>query len=208
MGIDFYKIGLLATATQLFLTNGCTKSGTKPCATVTPFNVTASFSPQREVYRIGDTIYLASAFSKSLTNTVSGQTVDYGNSVGIYGTVSFIRMDTVAKNFVEAYPLFTVLPLKGSFTQQTNSPALGISSLYAENTSYEFGLGIIPKQKGLFFIGVNDLASQGIRGQNCTNAAFGVTVANTNKNLSLFEYALGYPADALREKLIYCFRVQ
>jgi hypothetical protein len=60
----------------------------------------------------------------------------------------------------------------------------------------------------LFYTGVTNLGSNGIRGQDCTNAGFGMTVINSNKNLHLFQNAMGYAPDALLSKNIYCFRVQ
>ena len=64
------------------------------------------------------------------------------------------------------------------------------------------------KTKGLFYIGVTNLGSQGLVGKDCTNAGFSMTVTNTNKNINLFQYALNYTPDAMLQKSIYCFRVR
>ncbi len=69
-------------------------------------------------------------------------------------------------------------------------------------------MGIRLLSKGLFYIGVTDLVSSGLVGKNCTNAGFNMTVTNSNKNLNLFQYALGYVPDALLQKSIFCYRVQ
>ena len=74
--------------------------------------------------------------------------------------------------------------------------------------NYELKASVKLLSKGLFYFVVTDLGSQGIRGQNCTNAGFNMTVTNTNKNLHLFQNALGYSPDAILAKSIYCFRVQ
>ena len=212
MGTKILKIGLLITATQFLFANSCKKnnSGSVPCTQVTPysFDVTSTFSPQKEIYNIGDTIYLESNFQKNLLNLISNQQVDYSNSLSVGGTIGFGLMDTIQHSTIAAYSKFQVVPKIGTFTQIINVPENGVSTSYLESTSYQFKIGIIVKQKGLFVLGVNDLASQGIIGQNCTNANFNMTVSNSNKHFNLFQYALGYPPDVLMQKSIYCFRVQ
>ena len=208
--IQILKIGLLITATQFLFANSCKKEGgTKPCIISDyEFSVTSEFSPQKEVYNIGDTIYFNSTFPKNLFNTISQKQVDYSNSVGIGGGIAFGYMDTVLQTGVDSYSKFQVIQKVGTFTQITTVPEKGISSLYSETSNYSFKIGIICKQKGLFALGVSDLGSNGLNGQNCTNATFDMTVTNSNKNINLFQYALGYLPDALAQKTIYCFRVQ
>ena len=209
MGTKILKIGLLITATQFLFANSCKKEGnTKPCQYSNySFDVTSVFSPQEEVYNVGDTIYLTSTFPKNLLNATSNQLVDYSNSVGIGGTVSFIQMDTITHNSLDAYNRFELFLLKGTYTQIQNVPNNGINSNYLETSIYEFKVGITLKQKGLYFFNSANLGSQGLKNQNCTNAGFNMTVTNSNKHFNLFQYALNYYPDALLEKSIYCFRV-
>ena len=211
MATNILKIGLLITATQLLLSGSCNRDGSKPCTLLTPysFSVTSEFSPQKEVYNLGDTIYLTSTFPKNLTNSITSQQVDYNNSLGISGNFNTISLDTVKHTINEGLNNFFIFSIKGSNSPIANSPNLGVNILYIENTSsYEIKLGLKILKKGIFYIGITDLSSQGIKGQDCTNAGFSMTVTNTNKNLNLFQYALGYPADAMLAKNIYCFRVQ
>lgn len=209
MGTNNLKIVLLITATQFLFAISCKKNTSRPCRDAQySFNVTSEFSPQREIYNVGDTIFLNSSFPKSLLNLISNQQVDYSNSVSIGGNITFGYMDTILQSGVDSYSKFEVVSKIGSYSQITNTPNKGINTFYLENSSYELKLGIICKQKGLFVIGVTDLGSQGLRGQNCTNAGFNMTVINTNKHFNLFQYALNYYPDAMLQKSIYCFRVQ
>ena len=137
MGINILKIVLLITATQLLMASGCNKNGTKPCAMVTPysFNVTSVFSPQREVYNVGDTIFLNSTFPKTLTNLISNQQVDYNNSVGIGGNFKTVYMDTINRTIQESLNRFSLNVIKGSKSIIGNSPNSGINIFYLEESS-------------------------------------------------------------------------
>lgn len=188
----------------------CNKDGSRPCRNAPySFNVTSEFSPQKEIYQVGDTIILTSSFPKILINLISGQSVEYSNSLGISGNFKTFFMDTTNKTIQQSLNQFSCIVLTGQQKPIQNSPNSGLDITYLEtSTNYEFKMSIKLLAKGLFYIGVTDLGSQGLRGQNCTNAGFNMTVTNTNKNLHLFQYALGYTPDALLEKYIYCFRVQ
>ena len=210
--IQILKIGLLITATQFLFANSCKKEGsTKPCINSDyEFSVTSEFSPQREVYNIGDTIYFNSTFPKNLLNTISQKQVDYINSVGIRGGISFSIMDTSLQQIKCAFSKFEMITFIGSFLLNNGilaEESIGIN--FIENTTnYQFKIGIKLKEKGLYQFGAFNLGSQGLKNQNCTNATFDMKVTNSNKNINLFQYALGYMPDALLQKSIYCFRVQ
>lgn len=208
--IKLFKIVLFITMTQFLLSISCNKDSSKPCFDAPyTFNVTSEFTPQKEIYHVGDTIVLTSSFPKTLINLISNQSVEYNNSLGVGGNFKTILMDTISKTIQESLNRFSCIVLTGQQKPIQNSPNSGLDIIYLETpTNYEFKMSIKLLAKGLFYIGVTDLGSQGLRGQNCTNAGFNMTVTNTNKNLHLFQYALGYTPDALLQKYIYCFRVQ
>ena len=211
MGTNFSKMLLLITATAFFLGFSCNKDSSKPCTMVTPysFNVTSEFTPQKEIYNIGDTIFLTSSFPKVLINMVSNQQIDYSNSLGVGGNFNMAMMDTVNQVAIEARNNFEVINIFGTTTPISNSPNLGVNIFYVEQTNtYNARFGLKLQSKGLFYIGVTNLGSQGLIGKDCTNAGFNMTITNSNKNLNLFEYALGYAPDAMLAKNIFCFRVQ
>lgn len=197
----------------LFLSgSSCNKNGSKPCRNETySFEVTSMFSLQKEIYNIGDTIYLTSTFPKKITDLISNQQVDYSNSLGVSGSISTSILDTVNKQVQYALDKFIIVDITGNSSQPQNQNILnaGKNVFYFESSNtYELKIGFILRQKGVYMIGVDNLGSQGLRGKNCTNAGFNMTVTNTNKNLHLFQNALGYSPDALLAKSIYCFRVQ
>jgi hypothetical protein len=102
--IKFSKIVLLIIATQFLFGSSCNRDGSKPCRDARyGFSVTSEFSPQKEIYDIGDTIFLTSTIPKSLTDLISNQQIDYSNSLGISGNVTFGYMHTLTKTGMDAY---------------------------------------------------------------------------------------------------------
>ena len=77
MGTNYLKLVLLITASPLFFGSSCNKDGSRPCTMVTPysFNVTSEFSQQKEIYNVGDTIFLKSSIPKLLVNVITNQQV-------------------------------------------------------------------------------------------------------------------------------------
>lgn len=191
------------------MASSCKKDSSKPCANFTPysFNVSSNFTPEKATYQIGDTIFLTSSFPFILLNAVTNKELNYSNSLGIGGTVTFSRLDTTLMLVKDAYDKFIVFPLEGNVVPINNTPNKGVFGYYFQNTDYQFKIGIVVNQKGIYSLGFNDLSSQGLRGKDCTNAKFNMTVTNPNKHLDLFLYAIGYASDAYLAQHIYCFRV-
>ena len=109
MDTKFLTIGLLITAALFTLGSGCGKNndGSKPCSGGRySFEVTSEFSTQREVYNLGDTIFLNSTFSKTLYDNISQKNIDYSNSLGIGGNFNTAKMDTVNHIAVEGLDNF------------------------------------------------------------------------------------------------------
>lgn len=208
--INLKKV-LLITAIPFLISASCNKEDTKPClgGNIYNFSVTSEFTSQREIYNIGDTIFLNSLFSKTLIDNISNQNINYSNSVGIGGTIRGVYMDTVSRDIRYNLSAFTLVNFIGTYTFISNNQNDGLKMLYNESTNnYEIKIGFKCLQRGLFYLVMNDLASNGLIGKNCSNAGFGMTVTNSNKNINLFQYALGYTPDALLQKNIYCFSVQ
>ncbi len=189
--------------------NSCNKDRTIPCRNGGyNFNVDAVVSPEKDIYNLGDTIFITTKFDKNLTDRNNSTSINYTNSLGIYCNFNTLEMDTIQHIGKAALNKFNVSAFKGEISPSANTPNLGVSVKYAEDAQfYEVSLRITFNQKGLFYFGLTDPASQGIRGKNCTNAAFNMTVTNPNKHLDLFQYGIGYAPDAYLAQHIYCFRV-
>lgn len=210
MDSNFLKLVLLITATPILFGSSCNKNGSRPCTMVTPyiFNVTSEFSPQKEIYNIGDTIFFTSTFAKNLTNLISNQQVDYSNSVGIGGDIGIAFPDSALKQNKPAKDSFEYISITGKFVHRPINQNQGINTEYFESTNYTFSGGIICKKKGVYAISVDDLISRGLKGKNCTNAGFNMTVTNSNKHINLYQSILGITLDQYSIDRIYCFRVE
>jgi hypothetical protein len=209
---NIFKTGLLITAVQFLLSGSCNKDSTRPCALTTPYSfaVTSEFTPQKAVYNVGDTIFLVSTFPKTLTNLISNQQVDYSNSVGIGGVFGLSVLDSVSRQPFAARDSFNISVIVGSISETNitiNRNRL-FQTNYQETTNYDFKLRLVCKKKGVFMFSCDNLSSVGLRGKDCTNAGFNMTVTNSDKHFDLFQNSLGTPMDALGAKVSYCFRVQ
>jgi hypothetical protein len=172
--------------------------------------VTSEWNPQNGIYNVGDTIYLTSIFPKTLTDQVNPTiVVDYSNSAGIGGDIIFNSVDTISRQSLPAKDSFLFVSIKGAFSERTNNSNQGINFYYVETpTNYQFIGAIICRKKGIYGLGVANLSSNGIRGKNCTNAGFKMTVTNSAKHLALYQDALGITLDADAIMRGYAFRVQ
>ncbi len=210
MAINLIRTALLITAVQFFLGASCNKKSTRQCRGGYAFQATSEWSPQKRVYTVGDTLYLTSNISKTLTDGINPSiVVDYSNSVAIGGGIGMGYVDTILGGPVPGRNRFDFFSITGIMGESSVAADQGPAFTYAEQSSaYSFKCGIICKQKGIYFFSISDLKSPGIRGKDCTNANFGMTLTNSEKNLDLYEGATGVTLDADGRKRGFAFRVQ
>jgi hypothetical protein len=187
----------------------CNKDDPRPCPMLNSrysFSVIGIFSPQRENYNVGDTIYYHSSFPVKLTDRTSNTEIDYSNSVGIEGRLSFVMIDSVKKEVVPSSHNFFAIVGK---VIQVDKDSTGLNYYYQTGLdSFKVSIAIRLLSKGLYRFGVSDLHSKGIWRQNCSSAGFDMFITNSNKNFHLHENGLGITPDALAAPRIFCFRVR
>jgi hypothetical protein len=206
MDFKFYQKVLLVIAIPLFICSKCNKDDTSPCRNARyGFRVTSEFFPQKEIYNIGDTILLISSFSKSLKDQISGNIVDYSNSLGIGGNLLTIELDSTTKSIKSALPKFSYF---GNASPLDFNKDDGLNIFYTETSNYELKVGMILKEKGIYRFAVPSLASNGIKGLNCTNASFNLLVTNTNKNIHLFKSFYGNNLSSIDSSGLFFFKVR
>ena len=204
---------ILITISQLIIGSSCRKNGTSCNSTQAAysFRVTSEWSPQKVVYSIGDTITLFSSFPKTLQNFLgTSSLIDFSNSTGIGGSYAFYELDSSQNKVKGAVMKLEFIPLVGDVRPGIIVPDDQKSISYQElPNAYQFKLKIVLRSKGIYAFFISDLLSRGINGKNCTEAGFTNIVSNTDKNLSLFQYAMNRPpASQYEVDRIYCFRVQ
>ncbi len=209
---NFLKFGLLITATHFLMASGCSKDKTpRPCAnggSPYSFNVTSEFSPQREVYNVGDTIIIISKFPKILYDNITNQLIDYSNNLGLKGTAGISYIDSINHQILRWSDSFPIINVKGTTSINTTKAIL---TTYEESTNdFRFECKIILRKRGNYQITIEDLGCQGIIGKDCTNAGFFMKIINSNKHFNILTNALipGIFLDQLLTDHTYCYRVQ
>lgn len=211
--INKAALAMLFIASQLLLGASCGKGSLTGCGqnNAYAFLANSNWMPQKQSYNVGDTLYLASTIPKILTDQVNTAiVVDYSNSMGIGGNITFFELDSMAHQALDATVKFEVSASTGQVSNHPDNPGRLKVFEYAEgSTNYSLLIRVIPKQKGIFALFISDLLSAGLQGKNCTKAGFSNILTNTNKNLNLFQFAMQRPpASQYETDRIYCFRVQ
>ena len=192
----------------LLVLTACNKNGPKPCKDARYiFTVNTTWLTSDSVYQIGDTLFAQSSFPSILKN-IDGNLVNYTNSVGIGSNIFFLELDSVSKQAINGINSFSFFEKQGTaFAGTTGSKNFINTNYILIQDSFMLKIGFIAKRKGLFALGLSDLGSQGLSGQNCTNASFINTVTNVNRHLNYFEFAIGTAPRLYENERYFCFRV-
>lgn len=205
------KLGLVMASAQVFLFAKCNKEPS-PCpgGGGYAFLSTAEWSPEKAIYQVGDTLYLTSRIPKRLTDQINTSiVVDYSNTVGISGNIGIALPNSQTRQNIPAVDSFRFLPVEGGVLRHPNRPELLLVSSYSTTSSeFVFRMMLICVKKGFYALSVDDLGSKGLQGKNCSNAAFDMTVTNSNRNEIRYQNALGITLDPQSLKKLFCFEVQ
>lgn len=191
--------------------HSCDKNRTVPCRNGGyAFLGNGVFAPENENVRIGDTLRFYSELPYQQQDQINPNLlINYSNSTLIGGNFLFFKLDSTDKKLLPAGADFLSYSVQGSLTNINGNANAGLNYFYADlQSGYKLKLNILPQQEGLYAIIATSALSNGLRGKNCTNASFDITVTNTNKHLQLYQSAIGRMPDAQTAKQIYCFRVQ
>ncbi len=188
----------------------CNKNDTKPCRNAPyGFNITSEWSPEKNIYYINDSLFLVCSFSTSLIDINSNSLVNYSNSKKIGGNLAVYYLDTVTNKLVNAIDSFSFSAISGFFDSNPQAADYKKSFYFLESQNlYSLKIKLTCKAKGIYAIFVSNPGSQGIVGEDCTNAGFYNKLTNLNQHINLFESALNQQLESQFEReRIYCFRV-
>ena len=171
----------------LVINAGCPK----PCIEANySFNVNAQIGPDADSVRVGDTIFLTSNFSTKLRDVVSGDSINYSNSEGIGSDLSILKLITGVYPGQDAAKNFEFISITGKIYNDPGIPSpnrVQQLTYQEDNNSYQLKIGIIPKQTGLYYLGVDNGLSIGRKSSHsCEKAAFSINLNNTNQHLKYF----------------------
>ncbi|WP_419803464.1 hypothetical protein [Mucilaginibacter sp.] len=172
----------------VILNSGCPKSSC--IKTNYSFAVNSQISPDLDSIRLGDTLYLTSSFPKKLVDDYTKTVVDYSNSMGIGSTLGLVKLVNGSYPGKDAVNSFKYSNVTGSVYNDKSIPSPDkIQQLkYDEvNDNYKLKIGIIPMEKGVYYLGVGNGLSNGRNKSNsCEKASFNITMINTSQHLNYF----------------------
>jgi len=171
----------------VLVNTGCTRS----CIEANySFAVNAQIICKYDSIPIGDTIFLISSFPVQLTDINSNKLINYDNSTTIGSDLGIIKLVSNFPGQEDAVDNFNFFNVIGSIYNFKDIPRPNkFQQLnYAEdNGFYKLKIGLIPKQKGTFYLGIGDGLSTGRRNSRfCEVANFNVTINNSNQHFNYF----------------------
>ncbi len=105
----FFIIGLHLI---ILINTGCPT----PCVEANfSFAVNSQFTPDFDSIKVGDTIYLTSTFSTTLTDLHSNTLVDYNNSTGIGSDIYISRFDSINNITSDAVLISAISQIKDAY---------------------------------------------------------------------------------------------
>lgn len=174
------------------------------------FVVTATFTPERDSIRMGDTLYLSSSFSTKLLDVNSGREVDYSNATKV-GSILFVQEIPQDKLPIkDAAGIFKYVNKKGIIYSDATVPNVERAKQLTYQQSlnnYELLVGVVAQKKGVFCITIGDGFSVGRPSNGCDKASFDIRLTNTNQHLSYLATYLGTPVSPYSAQRGYCFKV-
>ena len=207
--IKNFKLMTLVSMSLIFFGAKCKKDSSKPCNnSAYSFTITSQLGNEKSVYNINDTIIINSVIPKAIVDKQSNNSIDYSNNLGIGGSFSFIKIDSINHSIDKAIDSFAIITEKG--ITSINSTKYLLVTYDKTSSNFLIRIKIIPKKIGSYYFGVNDLYCQGIIGKDCTNANFSNKIVANDKNLSILSNAQvsGVILDPYLTDRIFCFRVQ
>jgi hypothetical protein len=197
------KLITLLLCSIAFSSSTCRKSGFDCTVTTYNFKAEAKVLNHSDSISVGDTIWLAISCPVSQIDNNSSKLINYSKAVN-FGTAIGLG-ELVLPSGREAANDFNYYLLRGI---QVNNPNTNVirEYLFSENlSSYEFLLGVIPKRKGTFSIGLSNAANVYRNDDKCTKASYRIYFTDTNQHLYYIKQVFGTEPDGTERT--YCFKV-
>lgn len=163
--------------------------------------------PDLDSLNIGDTIFFDVNESVILNDGLSGQQVTYNQTKNLGTAISFSELvsPNVVNQFVNNDFKFVLLAGTHVIRPDTNRYR---EYLFVEtNQRFQFKLGIVPQNRGVYKMFVSNSANVSRENDNCSRANFAINFKNTNQHLYLNE--ISFPGVVLSPGGgVYLFKVK
>jgi hypothetical protein len=184
----------------LMMSFSCHKSGCHESSYI--FTSNYSYYPEKDSIRVGDTLLLTCTIAKQQP------LVFFSGAENLGGNLVVSNSDSFALQTRGAIDKFSYFNIRGSVYSTALHPGNVKWMSYQEtDTSYDFEVGIIARDKGNFIFSVSDDPGVFRKGsESCGVANFLFVNANKDKHLYLFENLNG-PLGVNDHLHSYCFKV-
>lgn len=192
------------------LISGCPK----PCIEANYiFAVNSQIVPDLDSIGIGDTLYLTSSFSSSFKDQITGARVEYSHAKNLNSTLGIGEFVTGEVIPNDAVINFDYVSVKGKIYNDRNvpNPAGTQQLIYQEiNGNFELKIGLIPKIKGIYGLGISDGLSTGRSNvKTCEKATFNISLNNTDQHFYIYKNIdSGHQVSDYEQKHAYYFIVK
>ena len=206
MATKYFTIGILLCITIASIFSTCKEGGLGCANAVYSFELGIKANPDFDVIHLGDTIWLEINSPTTFTDIASNSMVNYSGASNLGSAIGFgqfIGKDTVKEvaNLFD-YKLLNGIPVNNTFVSKIRE------YLFVEQQNqYLFKLGIVPKQKGIFGIGVSNAANVYRKNDNCTKANFIINFVNTKQHYYLNPNINSSNTDTTKPSGSYYFKV-
>ena len=178
------------------------------CAnSVYSFQTGMSVYPDQEAMHVGDTLWIEMNIPTSQTDMSSGKIIDYSNAANFGANVGMSEIIN-KYSFLSAANFFDYKLVLGRSLQSPNIVQLRSFLFIEQNAKYLFKLGIVPKQKGVFGLGVSNATNVYRNSDYCTKASFLINIENSNQHYYLNPALNSSNFDTTKTSASYYFKVK
>ncbi len=165
----------------------CKKIG---CAeTIFNFEAKAIIMNNKESFNLGDTLFLTITCLVLQKNNNVGQNIAFKKAANLGTSIGFGEL--IQPEVKEAANDFNFILLKGRVANNLNTNAIR-EYIFSENDfSYNLTLGIIPKKRGIFSIGLSNANNVYRVDDKCTKANYRIFFDATEQHSYLLKQVLG-----------------
>ncbi|MES1216941.1 MAG: hypothetical protein ABUT20_15605 [Bacteroidota bacterium] len=169
------------------------------------FVINAKAFPDMDSIFINDTIWIELNEPTLLKDLQTGTYVNYSSAKNLSTAISFHEL-LGSGQFRNAAMDFESKLIQGIQVSNTNTSLLKEFQFLELNSNYIFKLGIVPKARGIYRIGLSNASNVFRRNDECSKATFTINFKETNQHLYFNEWNSGVIVPLPNGG--YCFKVK
>lgn len=211
MAIKKLTVAILLITAMASTFSTCKKGGLGCTKTVYNFKINMQAYPDKDSIHINDTIWIELNSPTSLTDLRTNQLIDFSRATNLGSAITvvkFIGGSVSDPGAVYSANSFDYVLVVGNKIDNPSTEGVREYTFAEDNKMYHFKLGIIPKQYGIFSIGLSNAANVYRKSDKCTKAEFEINFNNTNQHLYYLQNNRpGYIITGSELTSLYCFKV-